>query len=86
MNSFHLEKYQFRYADRNLDKEVLHEFITRQNQLMNLLNESKNVNLNKVKISISISKLIKLKLGDILRFVIYHNLRYIEQAKRILNV
>jgi hypothetical protein len=69
-----------------LNKGVLHEFIAQQNQLMSLLNESKNVDLNKVKTGISISRLIKLKLGDTLRFVIYHNLRHIEQAKKILNV
>lgn len=67
-----------------LDKNVLNEFIVQQKQMIHLLKEAKNINLNKVKTSISISNLIKLKLGDTFRFVIYHNLRHIEQAKRNL--
>lgn len=67
-----------------LDKEVLNEFITQQKQMIHLLNEAKNIDLNKVKTSISISNLIKLKLGDTFRFVIYHNLRHIRQAKKNL--
>lgn len=66
----------------SLDKNVLIEFISQQKQMINLLNNAENVDLNKVKTSISISNLIKLKLGDTFRFVIYHNLRHIEQAKR----
>ncbi|MBD3906592.1 DinB family protein [Chryseobacterium sp. Ch-15] len=67
-----------------LDKEVLNEFITQQKQMIHLLNEAENIDLNKVKTSINISNLIKLKLGDTFRFVIYHNLRHIKQAKRNL--
>lgn len=67
----------------SLDKNVLIEFISQQKQMINLLKDAENVDLNKVKTSISISNLIKLKLGDTFRFVIYHNLRHIEQAKRI---
>lgn len=67
-----------------LDKSVLNEFIAQQKQMIDLLNEAKNIDLNKVKTSISISNLIKLKLGDTFRFVIYHNLRHIRQAKRNL--
>lgn len=68
-----------------LDKEVLNEFIDQQKQAITLLNEAEKLDLNKVKTSISISNLIKLKLGDTFRFVIYHNLRHIEQARRVLN-
>ncbi|WP_175622196.1 DinB family protein [Chryseobacterium schmidteae] len=67
-----------------LDKSVLNEFIAQQKQMIHLLSEARNIDLNKVKTSISISNLIKLKLGDTFRFVIYHNLRHIEQAKRNL--
>lgn len=68
-----------------LSKKVILEFIRQQNQLLDLLEKAKYVDINKTKTSISISRLIKLKLGDTFRFVIYHNLRHIEQAKRILN-
>ncbi|MCE3076170.1 DinB family protein [Chryseobacterium gwangjuense] len=69
-----------------LSKKVILEFIRQQNQLLDLLEKAKHVDINKTKTSISISRLIKLKLGDTFRFVIYHNLRHVEQAKRILNM
>lgn len=69
----------------NLDKNVIKTFISQQNHLLGLLEQSKKVNLEKTKTSISISKLIKLKLGDTFRFVIYHNLRHVEQAKNVMS-
>jgi len=69
---------------QQLDKSVIEEFINQQNKMLNLLEKAKTVDLAKTKTSISISKLIKLKLGDTFRFVIYHNLRHIKQAENIL--
>ncbi len=70
----------------NLDKKVLNEFIAQQKQMTQLLNDAENVNLNIIKTGISISSFIRLKLGDTFRFVIYHNLRHVEQAKKLLQV
>lgn len=69
---------------RLLDRSVIDEFISQQNKMLELLEQAKTVDLEKTKTSISISKLIKLKLGDTFRFVIYHNLRHINQAESIL--
>lgn len=49
-----------------------------------LLEKSEAVNLTKVKTAISLTKLVKLRLGDTLRFNVHHNERHILQAKRIL--
>lgn len=46
-----------------LDKSTLTRFILHQNQILELLNQARGIDLQKTKISISISKLIKLKLG-----------------------
>lgn len=67
-----------------LNKSVIDKFIRQQEQLLKLLEEARHVDLGKVKTGVSISKLIKLKLGDTFRFVIYHNERHILQIKRIL--
>lgn len=67
----------------NLDKKVLDEFIAQQKQIIILLNNAEKIDLNKTKTGTSISNLIRLKLGDTFRFVVYHNLRHIEQAKII---
>ncbi len=68
----------------SLSKNTVTVFIDQQKQLLDLLKASRTVNLNKVKASISITKLIKLKLGDTFRFLIYHNKRHIVQAKKVL--
>lgn len=67
-----------------LDKEVVNEFIIQQKQMLKVLDRCRSVNLNKVKTPISISTLIKLKLGDTLRVVIYHNQRHMVQAFKVL--
>lgn len=68
----------------SLDKSVLDTFIFQQEQILQLLEMSKDTDLTKVKTSISISKWIKLRLGDTFRVVIYHNFRHIVQVKNIL--
>ena len=68
----------------SLSKNSITVFIDQQKQLLDLLNASKTVNLNKVKTSISITTLIKLKLGDTFRFLIYHNKRHVVQAQKVL--
>ena len=68
-----------------LDVSVLDEFLTQQRQILKILENAREVDLSKTKTSISISKLIKLRLGDTLRVVIYHNERHILQAQRAVS-
>ena len=67
----------------NLDKSVIDRFINQQIKLLELINQSRNVSLNKVKIKTSISSLIKLKLGDAFRFYLNHIIRHLNQIERI---
>lgn len=69
-----------------LDSSVLDTFLNQQEQLLKLLEKSKDINLTKTKTAISISKLIKLRLGDTLRVVIYHNWRHVVQAKKVVEL
>jgi hypothetical protein len=76
------------FKDKNplnskLDRKTIDRFISQQQNLIELLNKSKSVNLNGVKVTISISKWIKLKLGDTFRFIINHNLRHIKQIEKV---
>ncbi|MCC5928866.1 MAG: DinB family protein [Cyclobacteriaceae bacterium] len=78
------------FKDKNtlnakLDIGVIDRFIDQQIKLLDLLNLAGNISLNKVKISISISKLIKLKLGDPFRFYVNHIIRHLRQIDRIQN-
>ncbi len=75
------------FKDKNplqmdLTPAVLDQFIKDQEHLLRLLGLAKSVNLTKTKTNISISKWIKIRLGDTLRVVIYHNQRHLEQAER----
>ena len=68
----------------DLDKKTLERFISQQEEILDLLDKSRNIDLNKVKTAISITRLIKLKLGDTFRVVVYHSDRHVEQAQRVL--
>jgi len=68
-----------------LDKKVIEEFIAQQEEMLRLLETAQKKDLNNIKCGITISKLVKLKLGDTFRFVIYHNQRHLLQAERVLN-
>jgi hypothetical protein len=68
----------------NLEKDTIKKFIGQQKQMLQLLDAARRVNLNKVRTGISISKWIKLRLGDTFRVVIYHNQRHMAQANRVL--
>lgn len=70
----------------NLNKKVIQKFLEQQNQILELLDQSREISLSKTKTSISISKLIKLKLGNTLRVLIYHNERHIVQAQKALRI
>lgn len=66
--------------------QTIEKFINQQHQIIELLDRSKIVNLDKTKTAISISKLIKLRLGDTFRVLIYHNERHIKQAEKTLKM
>jgi len=69
---------------RKLDKQTINRFILQQERMLELLDKSRNIDLNRTKTAISISKLIKLRLGDTFRVVVYHNERHIAQANKII--
>ncbi|MBK9256826.1 MAG: DinB family protein [Saprospiraceae bacterium] len=76
------------FKDKNplnidLDRNVIERFMQQQHTLIDLLEKSESISLNKVRINISISRWIKLKLGDTFRFVINHNIRHIRQIQDI---
>ncbi len=70
------------YSDLNT-KKVLLKFITFQEELLILLEKSKGKNLTKIKTSTTLP-ILKFRLGDTFRFVIYHNERHIVQARKVL--
>jgi hypothetical protein len=71
--------------ERELDAySVLRTFIDQQEILLKLIKKSGNEDLNKIKIPVSISRFVRLKLGDVLQFIVAHNERHLQQARRNL--
>ncbi len=66
-----------------LSNTTIDRFLKQLERLKNLLLLSGKTDLTKLKTRISLTKFIKLRLGDTLRFVIYHIERHILQAENI---
>ncbi len=67
-----------------LGRDVVRVFIESQQDLANYIEMAKSADLNKTGIPVTFTRLIKLKLGDALRFMAYHNQRHVQQALRNL--
>lgn len=68
-----------------VDRDVLNLFLSQQKQHLAIIEQTKKVDLAKVKVPIALTNLIKTKIGDTLRFTIYHNERHVIQAKKVLD-
>lgn len=64
--------------------EVVSLFELKQKELEALLNRSNDYNLGAIRVPIALNRFIKLKLGDMFRFLVYHNFRHLEQCKAII--
>jgi uncharacterized damage-inducible protein DinB len=62
---------------------TLEKFVYQQIQIIQLIDKSRDAHLVKIKCDTTI-KNIKLRLGDTLRFYVFHNIRHIVQANRII--
>jgi hypothetical protein len=88
LDNGHLKKKMKSPANANPPANVdsiaeLETFIEYQHQLLDLIDRMTNINLNQ-RIPISISKIIRLKLGDVLLFFVTHENRHMAQARRTL--
>jgi uncharacterized damage-inducible protein DinB len=67
----------------NVEK-VEKEFLEHQHKLLELLDQAKNKDLNSIRVPITLTTMIQLKLGDIFRFLIAHEQRHMIQARNTL--
>jgi len=67
-----------------IDANALEKFIAYQSDFISILQKCKSINLGGNRVSTTIPML-KLKFGDALRFVVYHQVRHVEQAQRAIN-
>ena len=64
---------------------TLAEFIEQQERTLQLLEAARSVNMNTVWVPTSLSRWIRLRLGDTFGFVVAHNERHALQATRAMN-
>ena len=64
--------------------KVISEFIGQQEQLLALVRKAQKADLDKVRVPISISRWIKMRLGDVFQFLTVHDERHMQQALRHL--
>jgi len=69
-------------AASNLSMTTVDRFLKQTEHLLHLLQLARNKDLTKAKTPISISKMIRLRLGDTFRFYVYHIERHVAQAER----
>ena len=66
-------------------KPVLDEFVEQQHRLLELLERAKERNIGAARVPTSLTKLIRLKVGDTFRFFIAHEQRHFVQIRRTLD-
>ena len=75
---------KFNPVGSQLDKTVLTQFLTYQQELLSFIATAKSKNINQRKVPVEFFKLMKMKIGDALTFVVTHEQRHILQAQGVL--
>jgi hypothetical protein len=68
------------------NNDTIDTFLNDQKLLLDLLDQAKSVDLEKVKIKSALGGWLMFKLGDAFRFIIAHNQRHVLQAMNVLEV
>jgi hypothetical protein len=76
-------------ADKNplgseLTITTIDRFLKQQEMLKSLLHQARHCDLTRTKVPISLTKFMKMRLGDTFRFFTYHIERHIIQARQVL--
>jgi uncharacterized damage-inducible protein DinB len=67
-----------------LSRSTVHEFLRHQHALLRILDSAKRIDLNQSTIPVEFFKLIRMRLGDALQFVVVHEQRHLIQARNVL--
>lgn len=82
-----MKAFKAHMPDNNLSpQKVLDEFVEQQHTLLRLLETAKLKSLNNIRIPLSVTKLVTLKLGDTFRFLIGHEQRHFVQARNAIKI
>lgn len=75
---------KFNPVGSQLTKDTLTQFLIYQQELLDLLALAKCKNINQRKVPVEFFKLMKMKIGDALAFVVTHEQRHILQAQNVI--
>lgn len=71
------------FVNATLSLTIIDDFILHQDKLLQLLDLASNVSLNKIKIPLSLAKILKFKLGDTFNFYVNHMIRHMHQIDKV---
>ncbi len=66
-------------------KAVIDAFYAEHEEMIRLINQSRAVNIDKVKVATALGSWVKLRLGEAFRFLLAHTQRHVVQLQRIKN-
>lgn len=66
-----------------LNKSTIIKLLSNFKKFQNLLEQSSDVDLSRTRVKISVTRLIRLKLGDTLQFIVNHNERHLQQMETL---
>jgi uncharacterized damage-inducible protein DinB len=70
-------------ANSALGMATIEAFLKHQQELQQLLQAAKSTNLNKKAIPVEFFKLLKMRIGETLEFIVTHQERHVQQAMRV---
>jgi hypothetical protein len=71
-------------ASPDLSVTTVDRFLKQQDELLRSIERARKADLRRIHVPTSLSRLIRLRLGDTLRFYVYHIERHVLQAERAL--
>ncbi|KAA6439129.1 DinB family protein [Dyadobacter flavalbus] len=64
--------------------QTIETFITQQETMLLYLRDAQSKDINNPKIPLSVARIVRINVGDVFRFLVTHNERHMQQAKRNL--
>ena len=81
-----LKTFKFMEPPVTLDGEqVINQFYSVHQTMIALIDESRAVNIDRVKVATALGNMVKLRLGEAYRFLLAHTQRHVVQLERIKN-
>ncbi|TPE40275.1 DinB family protein [Pontibacter mangrovi] len=69
--------------DSHLKRATTEEFLQHQQELLHMLEDAKQAKLNKKAVPVEFFKLLNMRIGETLAFVVAHQERHVQQALRV---